>query len=289
MPASKEKLDSSALSVKTLGVIAGGGALPLKLLHACDDLGIEPFIVAFDGQTDPALVQGYEHMWTRFGAIGKIIKTLKSHDVRDLVMIGKMRRPSMAELKPDLKAAELIAKLGFGALGDNDFLGVIRKFLEAEGFEIHGVHKFATDLLAPSGVIGKHKPGKADWADINRGLEVSLGMGHLDVGQSVIVQEGIVLGVEAIEGTDALMKRCGDLMRGGRKAVLVKTCKPQQDRDFDLPTIGPETIENAAHSGLGGVVIHAGHSLVYDLDGVVQTANKHKLYVVGVDPSEDQV
>ncbi len=282
MSASQKELEQE--KPDHIGIIAGGGSLPEKLLHACDQKGITAFIIGLEGQTDPALVQGRNHMWTRLGAAGQIINTLKSHKINDLVLIGSIHRPSLSELRPDLKTAEFFTKIALKALGDNDLFSIIRRMLEEEGFNIHGIHKFADDLLAPVGLIGKYKPKKADWIDIDRGLQISQELGAQDVGQSVIVQEGIVLGVEAAEGTDELIKRCRFLKRKGRKGVLVKTCKPQQDHDFDLPTIGPETIKNAADSDLAGVVIHAGLSLLIEPQKVAEIADSYKMFVIGVDP-----
>ncbi len=287
MSASKKESVSSSTSIKKLGIIAGGGVLPERLLHACQDKGIEPFVVGFEGQTDPASVKGVNHMWTRLGAAGQILNTLKSHHISDIVLIGSIRRPSISELRPDLKTAEFFAKISLKAIGDNNLLRIMRELLEAEGFSVHGVHKFADDLLAPEGILGNFKPKKHDWVEIRRGLEISQALGSLDVGQSVIVQEGLVLGVEAAEGTDELILRCKHLKRKGRGGILVKTCKPQQDHDFDLPTIGPQTIINAAASGLVGVVLHAGESLLIDPHEVAQIADKHKMFVIGVNPSKE--
>ncbi len=287
MPASKKNRVNTAASapeIDQLGILAGGGGLPFRLVDACEEKGIQPFIVAFEGQADPSLTAGHQHMWARMGAAGKVMNTLKSHNIRDIVLIGSIRRPTLAELTPDLKATEFFARIGWKALGDNDLLGALRKTLEEEGFRVHGVHKFAEDLLMDEGPIGKYRPKKGDWVDIERAVEVSIVLGTLDIGQSVIVQEGIVLGVEAIEGTDELMKRCKGLKRKGRGGVLVKTCKPQQDRDLDLPTIGPETVRNAVALGLSGIALHAGESLVIDSEDVVKLADKHKMFVIGIDP-----
>lgn len=282
----KTRLSASTPDIDRLGVIAGGGSLPEKLIHACDKRNIMPFVVGFEGQTDHRIVEGRNHMWTRLGAAGQILNTLKAHHIRDLVLVGSIRRPSLAELKPDFKAAEFFARIGLKAMGDNDFLSVLRKVLEEEGFRIHGIHDFAEDLLAPAGNIGRIKPKKADWPDIWRGIEASQDLGHLDIGQSVIVQEGMVLGVEAAEGTDELIRRCRHLQRKGRKAVLVKTCKPQQDRRLDLPTIGPQTVHMAAENNLGGIIIHAGHTLLLDPQKVADLADRHKIFVTGLDPDE---
>ncbi len=270
-------------SITKLGILAGGGSLPSRLLHACDRMEIEIFLVAFEGQTDSRILEGRNYMLTRVGAAGQIINTLKSHDIHDLVLIGSIRRPSLAELRPDMRTAQFFAKLGLRALGDDGLLKALRHELEAEGFTLHGVQNFAKDLIAGEGAVGRYKPKKADWIDIDRALDISQQLGHLDIGQSVIVQEGIVLGVEAAEGTDELIHRCVTYKRkGGRGGVLVKTCKPQQDKDLDLPTIGPETIRLCVKCGLDGIVMQAGHSLLLEPQKVAELANEHKMFVLGL-------
>jgi DUF1009 family protein len=270
--------------VRKVAVIAGGGNLPAQLIRACEQAGHEVFVVGFENQTDPAIFEGREHLYTRIGAAGQIMSTLRAHGFRDLVFIGSIRRPTIGELRPDFRTARFYARLGLRALGDNGLLSAMRKELESEGFSIHGVQEFASDLLAAEGALGKHRPRKkADWADIEAALRLSREMGRLDVGQAVIVQEGIVLGVEAIEGTDELLRRCAKYRRRGRGGVLVKSCKPAQDRDLDLPTIGPETVRLAAEAQLAGIVIEAGHSLIVDPETVAELANKAGLYVMAVD------
>ncbi|MCB9991436.1 MAG: UDP-2,3-diacylglucosamine diphosphatase LpxI [Rhodospirillales bacterium] len=274
---------SNPVTVPKLGIIAGGGDLPGRLIHACDQAGQPVFIVGFEGQTDASILEGRNFMMTRLGAAGQILETLRTHDIHDLVLIGSIRRPTLTELKPDLRTAQFFATIALKSLGDDGLLKVLRSELEKEGFVIHGVHRFVTDLLAPQEVIGKHKPKKADWPDIQRGIIASQQLGLLDIGQSVVVQEGILLGVEGVEGTDELIKRCGAYRRGGRGPILVKTCKPQQDHDFDLPAVGPETVRKCAAVGMSGIVLHAGHSLLIDRKKVAALADEHKLFVVGVD------
>jgi len=266
-----------------LGIIAGGGDLPARLVRSCEEQGIEVFIVAFEGQTDPALTEGREHLWSRLGAVGTIIQTLKNHDITDLVLIGSIRRPTLAELRPDMRTAAFFSRIAFKSLGDDDLLIAVRKELESEGFRIRGVHHYVQELLMPRGVLGSVKPNKQDEVQIQRGVSVTQVLGSLDVGQAAVVQEGIVLAVEGIEGTDALIQRCKHLLRKGRGPVLVKTCKPQQDKDFDLPTIGPDTVRNAYESGFQGIAVHAGNALLLDKEEVIELANRCKIFVVGVD------
>ncbi len=288
MSASEENRAKSRVKgrIKRLGIIAGGGSVPERLLHACDKSGLEVFVVGFEGQTDPAIMEGRNYMMTRLGAAGQIINTLQSHDIRDLVLIGSIRRPSLAELKPDMRTVQFFTRIGLKSMGDDSLLQALRYELELEGFNVHGVQEFVENLLVGPGQVGRYKPKKADWGDIDRGIEVSTHLGLMDVGQSVIVQEGIVLGVEAAEGTDELIQRCIKYKRKGRGGVLVKTCKPQQDQSFDLPTIGPETIRLCAKIGLSGIVVQAGHSLLIKPQEVADLANKHKLFVLGLDLKE---
>lgn len=283
MSATEETLKPQSPNIRKLGVIAGGGDVPALLLNSCDRQGIEVFVVGFEDQTDPNLMRGYPHLWTRLGAASQVLETFKKHNIQDVVLIGSIRRPTLKELKPDLRTTAFFARIAFKAMGDNDLLGAVREELESEGIKIHGVHEFAQDLLMPSGILGAYKPKKIDLVNIEHGLKISQELGRLDIGQSVIVQEGIVLGVEAIEGTDQLISRCAHLSRKGRGGVLIKTCKPQQDKDFDLPTIGPETIRNAYKSGLAGVAVQYGSALLIHREEVLRLADEYKMFVVGVD------
>lgn len=286
MSASQKILNHNGEPIQKLGVIAGRGCSVDALLDACDRKDIEVFIVAFDGQTDEKTIQGRAHMQSRFGKAASIIKTLKSHDITDLVFVGSMRRPSFSELKPDVATAAFLAHISMKSLGDDGFLGAIKTYLSEQGFILHGVHKFADELLAPKGVLTKAKPKKADQIDIIKGVQISQILGGADVGQAAIVQEGLVLSVEGIEGTQGLLERTIDLKRKGRGGVLVKTCKPQQDKDLDLPTIGPDTIDQAIACGLSGVVVHAEHSLILERGEVIARANRGKIFVVGIDTAD---
>ena len=272
--------------IKTLGVIAGGGDVPARLVESCDEAGIDVFIVAFEGQTDPALVKGRHYMMTRLGAAGKIIDTLRTHNIKDLVLIGSIRRPGLSELMPDMRTAQFFTRIGLRAVGDDNLLKAVRDELEKEGFAIHGVQEFVANLLAKEGPVGRYEPKKADWPDIERGLEAALEIGRLDIGQSVIIQDGIILGVEAAEGTDELIRRCAPSQRKGRGAILVKACKPQQDHDFDLPTIGPETVRLCAESGFAGIVIQAGCGILLSPREVAGLADKNKMFVFALDPEK---
>ena len=267
-----------------LGIIAGGGCLPAMLVDACRKMGIEPYLLAFKSHTDPDLVKNVRHSWTNLGALQKNINILKSEKINDLVFCGDIKRPSIREMKPDLRATKFFALNGFRALGDNDLLSAIKGELAKDGFTLHGVHEFIEEIVAPTGLLGTKKPSEQDLKDIDLGVKISQEIGRLDIGQSVITQEGLVIGVEAVEGTDELIKRSKSLLKSTRSCgVLVKTCKPQQDKNLDLPTIGIETVKNAVQAGLSGIAFHAGNSLIIDVDAVITLADEKGLFLYGVD------
>lgn len=269
-----------------LGIIAGGGPLPGRVIAACRAAGRPFFVLCLEGFTDPEVVGDAPHAWIRLGAGGKGLELLHESGAEELVMIGPVRRPTLAALRPDGYTARKLAQVGFAALGDDGIFKALNDGFAAEGFRVVGVESILEDLVAPEGVYTKRAPDAAARTDIERGVAIARGIGALDIGQAAVVQQGVVLGVEAAEGTDALLARCGGLRRDGPGGVLVKVRKPAQQRHIDLPTIGVRTIENAAAAGLAGVAVQAGAVLVVDRDLVVAAADRARLFVVGVPIAE---
>ncbi len=268
--------------IKKLGIIAGKGQLPQELVQYCSLQGIEPYIVALTGFTDETVVQDHAHVWVKLGQVGKIMSFFRSHGVKDLVLIGAVKRPSWSEIRPDLKAIKIISRIGFTVKGDNSLLVALKKELEKDGFTLHGIQNFIPGLLCDEGAIGKYSFSKDQASSVQVGLQASKTLGALDIGQSVVVQDNIVLAVEGVEGTDALIKRSADLQKKGAGAILVKAAKPQQDKSLDLPTIGISTVENAREAGFSGVVVEAGNVLISDRKAVAEYANRYKMFVQGV-------
>jgi UDP-2,3-diacylglucosamine hydrolase len=266
-----------------LGLLAGGGQLPLRVIEAARASGRSIFVIALEGQTDPATVSDVPHAWLRLGAAGDVIEKLRQAGVEELLFAGRIRRPSLAELRPDWRAAKFFARIGARALGDDGLLRAIRSEFEAEGFRLVGVDDLLREALAPVGRLGSIDPDSGDLLDIRHGVEVARALGHMDVGQAVVVQQGVVLGVEAIEGTDALIERCASLRRAGPGGVLVKIKKPQQDPRLDLPTIGTTTVEHASAAGLRGIAVEAGGSLIVDREHVAAAADACGLFLVGIE------
>ncbi len=269
-----------------LGIVVGGGDLPALLVAACKAAGRDYCVLAIDGHTDIRALAESPIGVIRLGEVGKGIKILHEAGVKELVFAGAVRRPSMIELRPDLRTTKFFAKLGCAWIGDNSLLSAIVKEMEAEGFTVIAPETLLQDSLAFEGCYGSIKPNHDTDQDIEIGIRAARDIGALDIGQAVVVQQGIVLGTENSEGTDALMERCRDLQRVGPGGVLVKMRKPGQDRRIDLPAIGANTVQTAAKTGLRGIVVEAGGTLVVNREDVCKVADNLGIFVVGVPVKE---
>lgn len=274
-------------SQRKLGIIAGGGSIPKMLIEHCAAQGRDFFVLAIEGNADKALItDDIPHQWIRIGQAGTGFKRFAEEKVQDVIMIGTIKRPGFFDLVPDLRTTAFFAKVGAKALGDDGILRALVNEIEAEGMTVRGIHEVMSDLLVKPGILGRHKPDEQALVDIRRGIDVALALGKLDVGQSVVVQQGLVLGVEGIEGTDELIRRCGEYRRKGDGGVLVKLRKPQQDMRIDLPTIGPRSVSRAQESGLRGIVVHAGNGLIVDEAETIRLADKAGLFIMGINPDD---
>jgi len=266
-----------------LGILAGAGELPLRVIEACRATNRPFFVLGFEGSADPAIAAGVPHAWVRLGAAGEALRILRENGVAELVMVGGVKRPSVLQLRPDWHAAKFFARIGYRALGDDGLLkAVIHELEEVEGFRVVGVESILGSAVAPEGPLGRHAPDEQARQDIAQGFRIIRALGALDIGQAVVVQQGLVLGVEAIEGTDALIERCRALRREGPGGVLVKGAKPGQERRADLPTIGPRTIAAAVAAGLRGVAVDAGSTILIDRAELVAAADRAGIFVAGV-------
>lgn len=269
-----------------IGIVAGGGQLPEEVARACRAAGHRIFVLSLRDHADPDLadrVDPDDRAEIRLGEAGKGVKLMKRAGVRQVVFVGRVRRPSLSALRPDFATIGMLAKIGRKAMGDDSLLRAIASVIADEGFEIVGPLDLAPGLAAPAGVLTRRAPDEEAHADITRGLDVASRLGACDVGQAAVVQQGIVLAVEAVEGTDAMLQRCGTLKRKGTAGILVKTSKPNQDMRLDVPTIGESTVERAAEAGLRGIAIEAGRVMIIDRPAVVAAADRLGLFVIGVD------
>ena len=270
---------------RALGILAGGGHLPAQVATAARAAGRSVFIVGLEGFADPTVLSAWPHRIIRMGAAGRILSTLRAHGCQDLVLIGPVRRPSLLDLRPDAEGARILARVGRAAFaGDDGLLAAVIKVLGEEGFSVIGAHEVMRAPLGPAGVLTCAAPDAQAMADIRRGVAVVRALGRVDVGQGCVVQQGLVLAVEAVEGTDAMLARAAGLRRDGPGGVLVKLVKPGQDRRADLPTMGAETIRGAAAAGLRGVAFEAGGTILADAEATVATANAAGMFLLGLDP-----
>lgn len=265
-----------------IALFAGRGDLPRSLINVFQSQK-RPFIVlAFRGQTEEKLVENIPHIWLYFGEVGKAIRYLEENHIREIVMAGAISRPAMSEVRPDWEGIKWLAKIGPHALGDDNLLKRVIEMIEERGYQVVGPDGILADLLAPEGILTPHEPDDQAWRDIGRGVEVLSALSPADVGQAVVVQEGLVLGIEAIEGTDALIERAGAFQRSGLGGILIKIAKRQQEQRVDLPVIGEETVRKVAKAGLRGIAIEAGRTLILNREEMLKLANEKSLFVLGL-------
>jgi DUF1009 family protein len=267
-----------------LGILAGGGRLPGQVAAAAHAAGRPVFLVGLEGFADPAILAPWPHQFIRILAVGQILAALRAHGCQDLVLIGPVRRPSLLDLRPDAEGARMLARIGRAAFaGDDGLLAAVVKILGEEGFRVVGAHEILSEALGPAGLLSQAAPDAVAMADIRRGIAVVRALGAVDVGQACVVQQGVVLAVEAAEGTDAMLSRCAAVARPGRGGVLVKLVKPGQDRRADLPTVGPETIRAATEAGLRGVAFEAGGTILAEREAAIAAADSAGVFLLGLD------
>ena len=273
--------------MKRLGLIAGGGDLPLAIARRCEAEGRPVFVIRLAGFADAHL-----NRWpgADFGMaeIGGILKALKAQDCDAVCLAGNVSRPDFKSLKPDLKGASLLPGIVAAATkGDDALLRKILSVFEAEGFAVEGADDILGGDMLPPGALGRVAPTPEQIADLRKALHVAEKAGELDIGQGAVVVDGLVLAVEAQEGTDAMLSRVAGLpadLRGGPgapKGALGKAPKPIQDLRVDMPVIGARTIELAAAAGLAGVGGQAGRLILIDRAAIIAAADRLGLFVWG--------
>ena len=278
--------------MRKLGLIAGGGALPIELAARCEAAGRAFAVMRLRGFADPVLAR-HPGAEVGIGEFGKAFKALRAEGCEVVCFAGDVKRPDFGALMPDARGLLIVPGLIKAARqGDDALLRRVLDEFEKEGFAIEGAHEVVGEMTLPRGRLGKFYPRDEHMADIDKALRVAREIGRLDVGQGAVVCDGLVLAVEAQEGTDAMLRRVAELpqaIRGSAerpRGVLAKAPKPIQETKVDLPTIGVATLQRAARAGLAGVVGEAGRLLVVDRVAVTACADDLGLFVLGVDPQE---
>jgi UDP-2,3-diacylglucosamine hydrolase len=274
-----------------LGLIAGGGGLPVEIAEHCQRSGRELFVIRLRGFAGTELVP-YAGAEVGIAELGKCFRLLKRAGCAAVCLAGNVARPDFAALVPDLRGlAVLPGAVMAAAKGDDALLRFLVREFEKEGFRVEGAHEVMEDLTLPAGLLGTRAPGERDRADAARALEVAREIGRLDIGQAAVVCRGLVLALEAQEGTAAMLERVGELPEairgkpGAAAGVLAKAPKPIQETRVDMPTIGLATVQAAAAAGLAGIVGEAGRLIVLDREAVIAAADDLGLFILGVEPA----
>lgn len=263
---------------QTISIIAGSGDLPFRIIEKLNNLDMDYNVVSLVGFGP----ENYPQF--KIGEIGSILDFIRTKETTDVIFCGNVKRPSLFSLGLDSVGRKWLKTLGIKAfLGDNTLLKGIKDLLKKEGLNVLSPQSILETLLTPKGILTKTSPSDSDLQDIARGIFVLNTMSKADVGQAVIVQEGIVLGIEAAEGTQCLIERCRDLKLTEKKGgVLVKTSKINQEQAIDLPTIGKNTILQAEYAKLSGIAVGASQSQIIDFGDTIKLADEKNIFIIGV-------
>jgi len=272
-----------------VGLIAAGGAMPFAVADSLVRNGLTPVLFAIRGACDETQVARFRHHWISVGQLGRATKLFRREGCRDLLFIGSLVRPSLSEIRLDWGTLRAMGQIWASFRGGDDhLLSGIGRILEGHGFRMVGIKDVAPDLLMPMGALTGTKPDERAEADIAKGRDVLRALGPFDVGQGAVVIDGHVVAVEDIEGTDGLLARVTRLREQGRiragvgRGVLVKAPKAGQDLRYDLPTIGPRTVDGAVNAKLAGIAVVAGNTLLAEPEAMIAAADKTSIFIVGV-------
>lgn len=277
-----------------VGLIAGSGQLPLIFAQAMRQQAGPRLAaaVAHEGETDPTLSEWVDEIhWVKLGQFKRILDHLQRKQVQSVVLVGGISKANIWRVRPDALAMKMVMKLW--GLHDDQLLRAAGAELESRGFALRSVTDYLPQLLAPQGCLSRRQPTPTEWEDIRFGWRAAKALGAMDIGQGVVVRHNIVVAVEAMEGTDAMLRRAGTLIGGSttgwskqRNAVFVKVVKPMQDRRLDLPTIGTTTMNTLAEAGIPVAVVEAGGAMIVDLAATCQAANRFNLVLLGINASD---
>jgi hypothetical protein len=263
-----------------IGLIAGNGRFPIIFADNARRLGYHVSAVAHEGETEPELAGHVDRIhWIKIGQLSKLIKAFKEDGVHQAVMLGGIKKTHVfTTLRPDFRTLALAARVALWK--DDDILREFAKELEREGIAICESTFGLEGILVEEGPLTERTPSEKEWGDIRYGWEVAHDIGRLDIGQCVVIKDRVVVAVEAVEGTDGAIKRGGDLAKEG--AVVVKRSKPQQDMRFDLPAVGPRTIEVMASVKASVLAIEAGRTILLDREIMLEKARSARIAIVGI-------
>ncbi len=269
-----------------IALIAGGGKLPHEVIKGALEKNYKVFIAAINGFSN---INDFRQPASSFslGELGKLLKTFKQHKCTHVVFAGNISRPDFSTLKPDLYGLKFLPRaVKAASQGDDALLKFIISIFETEGFIVIAPQDLCLSTVVPKGILGSIAPDKSHAEDIDKALEIAAMIGASDIGQGAVVANGLVLAVEAQEGTDNMLIRVAALpkeIRGDRTrqiGVFAKRLKPSQEERIDLPTVGVKTVELASKAGLAGIVVEANKAFVLDMESVIETADKLGIFII---------
>ena len=272
------------MSYAKVGLIAGGGALPHAVIAGAKAGGTDIFVAALDGFSRTEDFPGCETDRFRLGDVGRLVKTLKAQKVEAICFAGIVTRPDFSSLRPDRGGLKYLPGVIKAATkGDDSLLRFVSNMFEKEGIAVIGPQELCKTLLAPIGVLGSVKPTKAQMADALKARNIAKAIGALDIGQGAVVTDGLVIAVEAQEGTDNMLARIGTIANA-EGGVLAKMVKPGQEDRIDLPTIGLQTLSGVTETGLAGIAVEAGRAFVMEREALTAQADAAGVFIIGLEP-----
>jgi DUF1009 family protein len=272
-----------------IALVCGAGSLPLAVADLLERRGRKVLLFPLQGVVRTEDYSSRPHKFMRMAQLGTFLRAMRAAECRELVMIGAVTRPALWQLRFDWESFKLLRRfIAAYRGGDDHLLRSAAKTLEEYGIVLRGAHEVAPEILVPAGALGRLQPSKSNREDIVLGLDYLATAGRFDIGQAIVVANRHVLAVEAAEGTDGMLARVAELRANGRirsrGGVLVKAPKPQQDRRFDLPSIGPKTVEGATRAGLSGIAVTANETVMAEPATLAADADRAGLFVFGVAP-----
>ncbi len=262
------------------GLIAGNGKFPFLVLEGARKAGAEVVVAAIREETDPEIRRVADTLtWVGIGQLGKMLRFFKSEGVEKAIMAGQVKHVQIfSRAIPDVRMLKMLLRLP--KRNTDALIGAVAAELETEGIELIDSTYFLQDHLPTVGTLTKRAPDERERGDIEYGLEIAREIARLDLGQTIVIRDRACVAIEAMEGTDAVIRRAGGLVRG--RLTVVKIAKPDQDMRFDVPVVGVPTIESMSESGATCLCLTAGKTLIFDREEMTKLANKHKIAVVAV-------
>lgn len=266
-----------------IAIIAGQGLLPRELYNAAVTHGIETYVIGLEDQIDMEIFEGINVDLVPIHSVSQIIKKIRSRKITNIILGGRVKRAVIPKLILDLKGAKLFASIIKNGLNDSSLTRTIITFLEKEGFSVLSPELIAKSILSIEGNMTSTPVKKSHVKDMEQGHKMLNEICKLDVGQALVIQNGLILGVEAVEGTDELIKRCGSIrQKFDSEPILVKICKPHQDKRIDMPCIGERTIRKMSEFGIGGIGLKSGSCLILNKDKTIEFANRCGIFIYGL-------